>query len=73
MRSQRGVDSILIGDVKKIAVTLMIDKDGNVSEVKLSDHAADNLGKCLAGAIRSWKFRPSSGGTFRFSLNFVGG
>jgi predicted Zn finger-like uncharacterized protein len=73
MRSQRGVDSILVGDVKKIAVTLMIDKDGNVSEVQLSDHAADNLGKCLAGSIRGWKFRTSPGGTFRFSLNFVSG
>jgi hypothetical protein len=73
MRSQRGADSILIGDVKKIAVTLIIDKDGNVGDVQLSEHAADNLGKCLAGSIRSWKFRPSSGGTFRFSLNFVSG
>jgi len=73
LRSQRGADSILVGDVKKIAVTLMIDKDGNVSDVQLSDHAADNLGKCLASSIRGWKFRQSSGGTFRFSLNFVSG
>jgi predicted Zn finger-like uncharacterized protein len=73
MRSQRGADSILVGDVKKIAVTLVIDKDGNISDVQLSDHAADNLGKCLGGSIRTWKFRPSSGGTFRFSLNFVSG
>jgi hypothetical protein len=73
MRSQRGADAILIGDVKKIAVTLLIDQDGIVREVQLSDHAADNLGKCLSGSIRGWKFRPSSGGTFRFSLNFVGG
>jgi predicted Zn finger-like uncharacterized protein len=73
LRSQRGVDSILVGDVKKIAVTLLIDKDGNVSDIQLSEHTADNLGKCLAGSIRGWKFRPSSGGTFRFSLNFVSG
>jgi len=72
LRSQRGADAILIGDVKKIAVTLKIDKDGNVGDVQLSEHAADNLGKCLSGSIRGWKFRPSSGGTFRFSLNFVG-
>jgi predicted Zn finger-like uncharacterized protein len=73
MRSQRGVDAILVGEVKKIAVTLVIDKDGNVGDVQLSDHAADALGKCLTTSIRStWKFRPSSGGTFRFSLNFVG-
>jgi predicted Zn finger-like uncharacterized protein len=73
MRSQRGADAILVGDVKKIAVTLTIDRDGNVSELQLSDHAADALGKCLTGAIRSWKFRPSAGGMFRFSLNFVNG
>jgi len=73
LRSQRGADSILVGDVKKIAVTLMIDKDGNVSDVQLSEHAADNLGKCLYTSIRGWKFRQSSGGTFRFSLNFVSG
>jgi predicted Zn finger-like uncharacterized protein len=73
MRSQRGADTILVGDVKKIAVTLTIDREGNVSDLQLSDHAADTLGKCLAGAIRTWKFRPSAGGTFRFSLNFVSG
>jgi hypothetical protein len=73
LRSQRGADAILIGDVKKIAVTLVIDRDGTVSQVQLSDHAADNLGKCLSSSIRSWKFRQSSGGTFRLSLNFVSG
>jgi len=73
MRSMRGADGILIGDVKKIAVTLTIDKDGNVNAVQLSEHGADNLGKCLTGSIRGWKFRQSSGGTFRFSLNFVSG
>jgi len=73
MRSQRGADAILIGEVKKIAVTLTIDRDGNVSELQLSDHATDNLGKCLSGAIKAWKFRQSAGGTYRFSLNFVNG
>jgi len=73
LRSQRGADSIIVGDVKKIAVTLMIDRDGNVSDVQLSEHGADNLGKCLIGSMRGWKFRPSSGGSFRFSLNFVSG
>jgi hypothetical protein len=72
MRSQRGADSILIGDVKKISVTLTVDRDGNVSDLKLSEHEADNLGKCLTMSIKGWKFRPSAGGTFRFSLNFVG-
>jgi hypothetical protein len=73
MRSQRGADSIIVGDVKKIAVTLTIDKDGRVNDVQLSDHGADNLGKCLSGSIRTWRFRQSAGGTFRFSLNFVSG
>jgi uncharacterized membrane protein len=73
MRSQRGADAILVGDVKKIAVTLTIDREGNVSDLQLSDHAADTLGKCLTGAIRTWKFRPSAGGTFKFSMNFVDG
>ena len=73
MRSQRGADSILVGDVKKIAVTLTIDKDGNVTDLQLSEHGEDNLGKCLTGSMKSWKFRQSSGGTFRFSLNFVSG
>jgi predicted Zn finger-like uncharacterized protein len=73
LRSQRGADSIIVGDVKKIAVTLTIDKDGSVSDLQLSEHAGDNLGKCLSGSIKSWKFRTSSGGTFRFSLNFVSG
>ena len=72
-RSQRGVDSILVGEVKKIAVTLTIDRDGSVSELQLSDHASDNLGKCLTTMIKTWKFRSSPGGTFRFSLNFVDG
>lgn len=73
MRSQRGADAILVGEVKKIAVTLTIDREGNVSELQLSDHAGDNLGKCLSGAIKAWKFRQSAGGTYRFSLNFVNG
>jgi hypothetical protein len=54
-------------------VTLTIDREGNVSDLQLSDHSADTLGKCLTGAIRTWKFRSSAGGTFRFSLNFVDG
>jgi predicted Zn finger-like uncharacterized protein len=72
LRSQRGADSILIGDVKKIGVTLTIDTAGNVSDIQLSDHAANNLGKCLTTTMKGWKFRTSPGGTFKFSLNFVG-
>ena len=73
MRSQRGADAILVGEVKKISVTLTVDRDGNVSNLELSDHAADVLGRCLSGAIRGWKFRQSAGGTFRFSLAFASG
>ncbi len=73
MRSQRGVDAILIGDVKKIMVTMSVDRDGNVSEVGLSEHATDNLGKCLISTIKAWKFRTSPGGTFKFALQFVAG
>ena len=71
MRSQKGADGILIGDVKKITVTLSIAADGTVTDVTLSDnHAANKLGRCLIGAIRGWKFRTSPGGTFRFILHF---
>jgi predicted Zn finger-like uncharacterized protein len=71
MRSQRGVDAILIGDVKKIAITLTISGDGSVSDVQLSDnHAANSLGKCIIGSIRGWRFRASPGGTFKFVLHF---
>jgi predicted Zn finger-like uncharacterized protein len=71
MRAQRGADGILLGDVKKISVTLTINGDGLVTDTQLSDnHAQNTLGKCLIGAIRLWKFRASPGGTFRFVLHF---
>jgi len=71
MRAQRGAEGILIGDVKKIAVTLTISGDGSVTDAQLSDnHAQNSLGKCLITAIRSWRFRASPGGTFRFVLHF---
>ena len=70
MRAQRGANSILVGDVKKIDVTLTIDRDGNVDNVKLSDHASDSLGSCLNGFIKAWKFRPSAGGLYRITLVF---
>jgi predicted Zn finger-like uncharacterized protein len=71
MRSQKGTAQITVGDVKKIDVTLAVDRDGNVNELLLSDHATDVLGKCLTTSIKSWKFRASGGGKFRFSLNFA--
>lgn len=71
MRAQRGADGILLADVKKIAVTLTINGDGAVTDAQLSDNqAASSLGKCLLTSIRTWKFRASPGGTFRFVLHF---
>lgn len=71
MRAQRGAEGIIVGDVKKIAVTLTIGGDGSVTDTQLSDnHAQNALGRCLIGSIRLWKFRTSPGGTFRFVLLF---
>ena len=71
IRAQRGASGIDLADVKKITVTLAIGPDGSVTDVQLSDnHAGDALGKCLVASIRSWKFRSSPGGTFRFVLHF---
>jgi len=73
MRAQRGADAILIGDVKKINVTLEIAPDGSVKTVGLSSNSENTLGKCLISAIRGWKFRTSPGGTYRFALVFSAG
>ncbi|MDB4957548.1 MAG: family finger-like protein [Myxococcales bacterium] len=73
MRAQKGALGIEIGDLKKIAVTLSVDKDGLVTDVQLSEHGADALGKCLVARIKGWKFRVSPGGTYRFSLAFSSG
>ena len=73
MRSQKGADAILIGDVKKIQATLDIGTDGVVKNVTLSAHSTNNLGKCLISTIKSWKFRTSPGGLYKISLQFVAG
>jgi hypothetical protein len=71
MRAQRGADAILVGDVKRINVTITVDKDGAVSTVDLSDHATDALGKCLQSRIKGWRFHPSTKGlTTRLTLVF---
>jgi hypothetical protein len=71
MRAQRGADGILLGDVKKISVTLTVNGGGQVTDAQLSDNQAQNtLGRCLLAAIKSWRFRTSPGGTFRFVLHF---
>ena len=73
MRAQRGVDAITIGDVKRIDATLTIDKAGVVTDVRLSSHAQDTLGKCLIARLRGWKFRQNPGGIFRITLAFANG
>ncbi|HEY4177072.1 MAG TPA: GYF domain-containing protein [Kofleriaceae bacterium] len=69
-RAQRGANSILIGDVKKISVTLEIDPTGLVKSVTLDSNSGNDLGKCLITAIKGWKFRTSPGGTYKFALVF---
>ena len=65
MRAQRGVDALTIGEVKRITVSLTIDREGAVTAVNLSDHGSDSLGKCLISAIRGWRLRPVTGRNFR--------
>ncbi|MBP9087780.1 MAG: zinc-ribbon domain-containing protein [Kofleriaceae bacterium] len=58
-------------DVKKIAVTMSVDKVGMVNDVGLSSHADHQLGKCLTQRIKAWRFRPSTGGiTTRINVVF---
>jgi hypothetical protein len=71
MRAQKGALGIEIQDLKKVAVTVTVGADGTVSEVGLSEHADDQFGKCLIGRVKTWKFRASPGGTFRFELAFA--
>jgi predicted Zn finger-like uncharacterized protein len=70
-RSQRGAEAILLADLKKLGVTLTVDKSGVVTNVTLSDHATTSLGKCLITNIKGWKFRESTAGiTARITLVF---
>ena len=71
MRAQRGAEGIEIADLKKLSVTMTIDKTGTVTDVTLSDHQAGTLGQCLVGQIKRWKFRESPGGLFRIVLAFA--
>ncbi len=71
MRAQKGALGFEIAEIKKIAVTLTVGKDGVVSNVELSSHANDSFGQCLISRIKGWRFRESpGGGTFRISLAF---
>ncbi|HLL24294.1 MAG TPA: GYF domain-containing protein [Kofleriaceae bacterium] len=72
-RSQRGAEAIVLSDLKKLGVTLTVDKSGAVTNVALSDHAQTSLGKCISGEIRGWRFRESTAGiTARITLVFQG-
>ena len=72
-RSQRGAEAIILGDLKRLGVTLTVDPKGTVTNVTLSDHEKTSLGRCLISSIRSWKFRESSNGiTARITLVFQG-
>ena len=73
MRAQKGALGFEIQDVKKISVTLSVNKDGTVGNVSLSEHEKDSFGQCLIARIKGWKFRDSGGGTFRISLAFSNG
>ncbi len=73
MRSQKGEQAIIVGDVKKISVQLEIDKDGAVTSVKLSDHGGDSLGVCLINQVKGWRFRETpTGGRFQITMVFQG-
>lgn len=71
MRAQRGAEGIEIADLKKLSVTMTVDKTGVVSDVSLNEHGADTLGQCLIGQIKRWKFRESPGGLYRIILAFA--
>jgi hypothetical protein len=71
MRAQRGAEGIEIADLKRLSVTMTIDKTGTVTDVTLNEHQADTLGQCLVGQIKRWKFRESPGGLYRIVLAFA--
>ncbi|MEO8843472.1 MAG: GYF domain-containing protein [Kofleriaceae bacterium] len=71
MRAQRGAEGIEIADLKKLSVTMTVDKTGVVTDVALNEHGADTLGQCLIGQIKRWKFRESPGGLYRIILAFA--
>ncbi|MEO6777521.1 MAG: GYF domain-containing protein [Kofleriaceae bacterium] len=71
MRAQRGAEGIEIADLKKLSVTMTIDKTGTVTDVTLDAHQTETLGQCLIGQIKHWKFRDSPGGMYRIVLAFA--
>jgi predicted Zn finger-like uncharacterized protein len=72
MRAQRGAAGIEIADLKRLSVTLTIDKSGTVSDVQFAEKTSDQLLTCLRTQIKLWKFRESPGGLYRIVLAFGG-
>jgi hypothetical protein len=71
-RAQRGALGIEIADLKRLDVTLTVDKEGTVNDVGLSSHSSDTFGMCVISRIKGWRFRQSSGTkTFRITLVFA--
>jgi len=73
IRAQKGALGLEMLDLKKISVTLTVDKTGTVTDVQLSEHGKDTFGACLTARIKGWKFRVSPGGTYRIALAFSNG
>jgi predicted Zn finger-like uncharacterized protein len=73
MRAQRGATGIEVQDLKKLTVTLVIDKTGGVTDVQFAEKTADMLLACLRGQIKGWHFRESPGGSYRIVLAFAAG
>jgi hypothetical protein len=73
IRAQKGALGLEIQELKKLSVTLTIDKTGTVTDVQLSEHSKDTFGSCLISRIKGWRFRASPGGTFRIALAFSAG
>ncbi len=48
--------------VRRIDVRMIVNAAGTVTNVDLSDHANDELGKCLLARMRKWQFRRSTEG-----------
>ena len=70
-RAQRGAIGLEIQNLKKLFVTVSIDKDGAVTNVTLKEHGDDTFGRCIVARIKSWKFREAqAGGDYGFTLYF---
>ncbi len=67
-RASKGVDDIILADVKKIRVAFRINPDGSVAagSVDLSEKRSATLMSCIQRMVSGWKFRPNAGGDFGF-------